>query len=377
MKKKLILIFILFLFVIPNVNAEIFWDGRFYQQSLLAFRGNWDNITPAYIGFSMLDLKLDASPSEMVRVRSEIQYTLLHQKSGIFSVGNGSSAINVNSLNVGITPGDFKLTFGRFLPAWGKARVFRPLDIFIPQTYFLNVLSYPGMDGFSVKYYSSDLSSIEILAIPSMDVRHIMPKVDFSSNSLFLSEINHAVVAMNAEIHIGSFDNNIILLNDNGSPNNLVGLTFKGDAVVGLWSELYYNFNTKTKKDSFKVSVGADYSFSKYYFMSAEYFYDKSGMKDYKKYHMLMELIPRMTFGQQYLMADFNIMTYMEMNYGLTYLGNLQDNSFVLFPYYRYEILENCILGLSLYHFNGKGGREFSPTLLGNYIFNTYLVVRF
>ncbi len=251
------------------------------------------------------------------------------------------------------------------------------MDIFVPQTYFLNMLSFRGLDGISAKYYMSDLSSIEFIAIPSMDVRHIAPRIEISTNSPFLNEINHTVIAANIEIHLAAFDNNLIFLNDAASGNNLLGFAFKGDAILGWWGELYYSFNADKKKDTFKASIGADYSFAKYFFMAVEYFYDESGMKDYKKYPLLMMSAPRMTFGEQYLMADFNIVTYMELNYGITYIGNLLDKSFVVFPYFSYEVIENCFMGVSLYHFNGKTHREFSPGLLGNYIFNTYLVVRF
>jgi hypothetical protein len=377
MKKILIIITLIFLISIPKLQSELYWDGRYYQQSLLSFRTVDEKLKGVYIGFSMLDLKLDAEPSELVRVQSEIQYSLMHQNQTGFLAGTSPQAIDINTLKAIITPEDFKFTFGRFLPAWGKSKVFRPLDIFIPQTYFLNVLSYPGIDGFSMKYYPSDLSSIEFLAIPSLDVRTLLPQVDQTSNSPFMNPINHPVAAINAEFHIGTFDNNLILINENGSANNLIGFTCKGDAIIGLWSELYYSFNAKKKQDKFKGSIGADYSFAKYYFVTAEYFYDRSGKKNYQDYNSLFIYQPRMTYGQQYLMLDFNVITYTEQNFGLTYLGNLVDQSFILFPYYRYEILENCMLGLSLYHFNGKTEREFAPTLLGNYILNSYLVIRF
>jgi len=238
----------------------------------------------------------------------------------------------------------------------------------------LNMLSHQGIDGVSAKYYISGLSSIEFLAIPSMDTGHITPYI--STNSALSGQMNNSVAAINTEIHLGTFDNNFIFLHDSGSENNVLGFTCKGDAVVGLWSELYYGFNQKEKIDTFKTSLGADYSFAKYYFIAVEYFYDESGMPDYSNYSELMSL-PRMTFGRQYLMFDFNIITYSEMNYGITYIGNLLDDSFMLYPYFRYEIFKNGYLGLSLYHFDGAGGREFSPGILGSYVLNTYLVAKF
>lgn len=375
MKIKFIIILFCLMFF-TNLHSEIFWDGRFYEQALLSFTEVENKVRTTYMGFSILDLKLDSRPSDIVHVRSELEYAFTHQKDASILISEDTESLVINTLNAGITPGDFKFTIGRFLPAWGKARIFRPLDIFIPQTYFLNMLSFRGIDGISAKYYTSDLSSIEFIAVPSMDVRHIIPSIDLSTNSSFSNEINHTVIAVNAELHIAAFDNNFIVLNDIASGMNLLGFTFKGDAVVGLWSELFYSFNIK-KENTFKATIGADYSFAKYFFISAEYFYDQSGMSDHKNYSLMRELMPRMTVGKQYLMFDFNIITYTEISYGITYIGNLLDASFVIYPYFRDEIIENCFLGLSLYHFNGKAGREFSSDLSGDYIFNTYLLVRF
>ncbi len=363
--KKFILIILLVL-AGKTLLAEIFWDGRFYQQSLLLFKQDTE-----YIGLTVLDLKLDARPSDILRIRSEMEYALL-KPSSLFFVKNNSGGVVVNSLNVTITSEDLKFTIGRFLPTWGKGKIFRPLDIFRPQTYFLNMLSFQGVDGFSVKYYLSNLSSVQFIAIPSFDIRNFMPHI----NPSFTNTINHTLTGLNLETHIATFDNNIIFVKDTSAGNNIAGMAFKGDVVIGIWGEFFYSFDNKIKSDAFRCAFGADYSFEKYFFMSLEYFYDESGMKDYNDYIVLMR-IPRMTFGKEYIMFDFNVLTYEELNYGITYLGNLIDKSFILFPYFRCEIIENGILGISLYHFNGKSNREFAPDKYGNYIFNTYLNIRF
>ena len=363
--KKFILIILLVL-AGKTLLAEIFWDGRFYQQSLLLFKQD-----TKYIGLTVLDLKLDTRPTDILRIRSEMEYALLNQSSSFF-IDYSSDGVTVNSLNAIIMPGNFKFAIGRFLPNWGKGKIFRPLDIFRPQTYFLNMLCFQGVDGFSVKYYLSNLSSVQFIAIPSFDVRNLMPHINHS----FTNTINHTLAGLNLEIHIATVDNNIIFVKDTSAGNNIAGLAFKGDAIIGIWGEFFYSFDNKIKSDNFRGTFGADYSFAKYFFMSLEYFYDESGMKDYNDYIDLMR-IPRMTFGKEYIMFDFNVLTYEELNYGITYLGNLIDKSFILFPYFRYEIIENGILGISLYHFNGKSNREFAPDKYGNYIFNTYLNIRF
>ncbi|MDD5065907.1 MAG: hypothetical protein PHF84_02550 [bacterium] len=360
-----------------SLCAEMNWDGRFYEQAMLFFKGRPDDLFSRYYGLTILDLKVDARPADIVRVRSELEYGLLHpEKKGVWS-SLETGRLNVNTLNAVLTPGDFKFTLGRFLPQWGVGKIFRPLDIFTPQTFFLNSLSYQGADGFSAKYYVSGLSSFECILIPSMDIRHLVPDPEISANSNNTAAYKDSVIAGNTEIHLGTFDNYIIALYDPKTDNKVIGLAFKGDAVLGIWGELLYSFRKKAGRDMIRASLGADYSFARYYFITAEYFYDESGASDHRDYESLSRSMPRMTLGEQYLMLDLSVLTYTEQSFGLTGLVNLLDRSFVLFPYFKYEILNNCLLGLSLYHFNGRSGREFSPHLFGNYIFNTYLVVRF
>ena len=322
---------------INTILAEIFWDGRFYQQSLLLFKQD-----PKYIGLTTLDLKLDVIPADILRIRSEMEYTLLVDRSNSFFIDHNPSGVTINSLNATLTPRNFRFTIGRFLPNWGKGKIFRPLDIFRPQIYFLNMFSFQGVDGFSTKYYLSDLSSVQFITIPSVEVRNLLPSIDSS----LTDTINHSLVGFNLETHIATFDNNIIFVKDVSAGNNITGLAFKGDVIIGIWGEFFFSFDNELKSDIFRGTLGADYSFAKYFFVSLEYFYDESGMKDYNDYISLRQ-IPRMTLGREYIMFDFSVLTYDEWNYGVTYLGNLLDRSFLLFPYLKYEIGGNTIVGIS------------------------------
>ena len=111
--KKIFFSLLIILILTPIAQGELYWDGRFYEQAMLIFR---QDQTLSYLGFSMLDLKLDARPSDLVRVQSEMQYALLHQNNNLFLQGNGNNGVNVNTLKATINPGDFKITIGRFLP---------------------------------------------------------------------------------------------------------------------------------------------------------------------------------------------------------------------------------------------------------------------
>ncbi len=364
--KKLIIIFLFFSNIL---SAEIFWDGRFYQQALFLIKQNGK-----YIGLTALDVKLDTRPDYAVRIRSELEYFLLNNNEyNLLGKSADSTGVTVNSVNAAINICDFKVTIGRFLPDWGKGKIFKPLDIFKPQTYFFNMLSFQGIDGFLIKYYLSDLSSVQFIAVPSIDVRNLTPQIKPS----FTNSLNHTLAGFNFAAHIYTFDNNFIFVKDTSADNNIIGFAFKGDVIVGLWSEIFYSFNNKLTAHTLRYTIGADYSFFKYFFISMEYFYDESGVSDYKNYIFFMKLISRMTYGRKYFMIDFNVLTYEELNYGITYLGNLGDKSFILFPYFRYEIFENSILGVSIYHFNGKADREFNPDRTGDFIINTYLNIRF
>jgi len=374
MKLRLAVVF--FAVLSLNIFADIKWDGRFYEHVMVFFKENNNHIISKYFGLSILDLKQDVRPSDILRIRGELEFAFTHQtNAGLIGT---SEPVVINSLNATITPDKFKITIGRFLPRWGVCKIFRPLDVFTPQLYFLNDLSFKGIDGVSTKYYISELSSLELIVVPSMDVWQTgLLTTTISTSSSKPAEIRHTVLAANTEVHIGTFDNNIIFLYDTFSVNKVLGFAFKGDIILGISGELYYRFKNKNSRNIFKSSIGLDYSFAKYFFVSAEYFYDESGVKNFQDYPLLAAVESRMTFGRQYFTVDFNILTYTEINYGLSGIVNLLDKSLIIFPYFRHEILNNCILGISLYHFNGASGREFSPALTGNFIFNTYLLVRF
>jgi len=371
MKIKYLFIFIFSLLFIIPLKSKIFWDGRFYEHTFFLLHNIDKKINTTFFGTTILDIKLDSYISEIVRIRSELEYTILFPEKKSF-LREKSSTFNLNTANASIMPSNFKFTIGKFLPKWGKGKIFRPMDIFTPQTFFLNKLSYKGIDGFSSKYYISDLSSFELLFIPSMDIRNISPFIDYTT---FTNSINHSIVAGNLEFHLFTFDNNLIFLRDTSAGNTLIGAVFKGDIIVGLWGEISFSF--KNEKKILKISSGMDYSFAKYFFTTIEYFYDESGVKNYKQYPKLMTLMPRMTYGREYTMLDFYILTPEGINFGIASIINLIDKSFIIFPYYRNEILQNTYLGISLYYFNGKNEREFAPEKIGNIIINTYLFIRF
>jgi hypothetical protein len=274
-------------------------------------------------------------------------------------------------LNIAFSQEKFKITIGRFLPNWSKSKFFKPLDIFIPQTYFLNLLSFKGIDGFSFKYYFSALSSIEVLTVPFFDVRNIVPVKNIS----LTNEIQHTVSAFNLEFNFSSFENNLVFLKDISSDNNLIGFEFKGDLILGVWSELFYSFNGKKNK-IFKTSFGSDYSIKQKYFFMTEFFYDESGGEK-ENYEFLRLNLKRMTLGKYYAMVNFNILSENDLNYGITYLENLKDRSFIIFPYLRSEVIQNFILGLSLYYFGGLGETEFSYKNFGKFLLNCYLTILF
>jgi len=360
MKKILFTVFIFFVFCV-NISAQINWSGRFYEQAMIYTGDTQNDRYAAYMGLSVLDLGIDARPSDLLRVRGELEFAFTHPDTTSLPGMGGIDLASINTLNATFTPGRTKITVGRFLPRWGVCSVFRPLDLFAPQLYFLNAMSFKGIDGISVKYYLSDLSSFEILEVPA-------------------SQLRYGTTASNAQFHTGTFDYNLIFLYDGASTDKVLGLAFKGDLILGVSGELYYRFRDSMdylSQDSvFKASVGLDYSFAKYFFVSAGFFYDESGKADYRDYAQL-DPTSRMTLGTQYLESSFVFRSFTDMTIGLGSIFNLDDKSFILYPYYQNEIFENCQLGVSLYNFNGESGREFSSSLMGSYVFNAYLLVKF
>ncbi|MBU1076832.1 MAG: hypothetical protein KKH98_06030, partial [Spirochaetes bacterium] len=113
---KFFLFWSIMLLFIDLLSAQINWDGRFYEQALVSFTEEKGKVKVLYLGLSALDLKLDARPSEILRIRSEMEYAFAHQDADPFLSSEGIDAVTVNSLNATISPGNLKFTIGRFLP---------------------------------------------------------------------------------------------------------------------------------------------------------------------------------------------------------------------------------------------------------------------
>lgn len=354
---------ILGIFILCGVmSAQIKWDGRFYEHTMLNFKET-DKIWTEYTGLTILDLKLDVKPSELLRVRSELEFALSHTRDSALGQLVGINILDIKSLSAILTPGKFKITIGRFLPKWGVAKIFRPLDIFTPQTFMLNMLSFKGRDGASFKFYISKMSSIAVLGFTTL-------------------KFNQYLLSSKIKAHFGTFDLAMMYLYDNSTAENILGASAKGDLKIGLWLEFYYNFRKtilyRQKQNFFKVTAGLDYSFAKYFFFTLEYFFDDSGEKSFDNYLSLLSKGMRMTFGRHYIYADFNVfINFVYLSIGLSGIFNLIDGSVIVFPYYRHEIIPNCLLGISIYLPTGKRNREYDSRKLGYAILNTYLNIRF
>ncbi|HMB00225.1 MAG TPA: hypothetical protein VKS21_04495, partial [Spirochaetota bacterium] len=357
------------------LTAEPVFRGRFYQQFFTAFNRSMPGTNTnsagskynAFSSYSALNLLLLAQSHAAVKFKGDIQLAYTCPAGSFLTAATVNDLLSINTLALYLNPGDFKISIGRFLPQWGVNKVFRPLDIFQPQTFLRHALSFTGIDALSVKYYINNLSSAELLMIPA---------ADWSDCSL----------AARLEAHIGSFDLGVVSAYRGAENYKLLGLSFQGDILIGLSGEIYYRFNNpqdffKSKDvNIFKSAFRVDYSFAKYFFIAAEYFYDSSGKKNYKNYSELLSAgKARMTLAEHYLAADFNILTYNKLNFGVSGIVNLNDNSFIFYPYFKYEILNGLQAGFSVYLFQGRKYREFNAERagMGRVLLNLYGLFNF
>jgi hypothetical protein len=334
-----------------SASGQTSFDGRFYEQAAVVFGDRSAN----YLGLTILGLNLDSDPVESVRIRASVELPIDHDQRAV------QPGPQIRTLNAAFSAGPSKLTVGRFLPLWGVCRIFRPMDLFRTQTFVQNALSSTGVDGLFWKLYAGS-GALGLIALPEKD-------------------IGNTRMALWAEEKFDRLELQSVMMYDPGTPSSTIGMTAQADFFATLKAEALYrngiiDWNGNTT--AWKVSLGADWSFWKYFFISAGYFFDNTGAFKKEKYTVVRLLEPgRMTLGRHYIEADWSVLTWDETKFGVSGLWNLTDRSAVIWPYVSKEWFDNVFLGVSWYWFTGTRRAEFASTTGHRHLLNLYCYARF
>jgi hypothetical protein len=149
---------------------------------------------------------------------------------------------------------------GRQIINFGKGFVFSPIDVF--STVELQDINFrmSGTDIVTIRLPFSDLSGFDFITeLPFLQDDYSVAAKFFTT--LFDFDFSLVGIYKNA----GS---------ENSNENETVaGLTFKGDAGIGLYGEAVTHYLSESREAYFEGMLGADYSIKDKWYFAAEYLY--------------------------------------------------------------------------------------------------------
>ncbi len=332
---------------------------------------SWDNFKEKFkLGdYNRLRLKYKTSPSKKVTVNVALDFFSFHGivNSPVGTYGEESSAgtetggsevkIDLDRAYVNLYFKKFDITVGKQRVAMGVSYLWAPLDLFNRVNVLEPKEEKPGTN--AVKVYVPLGSSSSLTGVFS-------PESDFSSSRS----------GFRAQAQVWGVDVGATVIRSGDTGTSVYGLDLRGENFIGWWLEGGL-FDSKHSNEV-KLVLGFDYTFplkNGLYWLN-EFYYDSSGEKERAAYDYTLLLSGlRFTLGRKYLFSMLRYSINEFLSASLSYIGNLGDGSFVLYPALQYEISQDISLSCGFYIPMGKENGEFNVNKRN--IFFVWLKVNF
>lgn len=342
----ILIVFISELSIYPEVDIFGYYENRFY----LIFDNSikTDNANKVNIGdYNRIRLKFKAVPAKKVDVNLALDLYDFH---GIiqspFGVNNGTgAAVSKDNTKIDIdrayTNIHFKkadLTIGKQRVAIGVSYIWAPLDIFNRVNLMEPKEEKPGVNG--VKIFVPIGNNTDITGVFS-------PEDNFRSSK------------SGARFHtmLSNIDLGLTYIYDGNDLKSVFGIDLRGENFIGWWLEGGY-FVPDTKS-YFRLALGFDYTFpvgTGIYWLT-EYFYDSGGEKNIEEYNYeILGHGERFTLGRNYIFSMLRYGFSDFTNFSISYIGNIDDESFFINPSLGYNLFQNVTLSTGFYFPMGKQG---------------------
>jgi hypothetical protein len=178
----------------------------------------------------------------------------------LFSFGKAPVLLDLRKLYLSIYLPFADITMGRQIINFGKGFVFSPIDVF--STVELQDINFrrSGSDIVNIRLPFSDLSGLDFITeLPFLQNDYSVAAKLFTT----LFDFDFSLV--------GIFKN---AASENNNENETVaGLTFKGDAGIGLYGEAVTHYLSESHDTFFEGMLGIDYSIKDKWYFAAEYLY--------------------------------------------------------------------------------------------------------
>ncbi|MCK4890935.1 MAG: hypothetical protein KAS97_13450 [Candidatus Aminicenantes bacterium] len=358
MKKLLLLSFLIILLLI-NLISETEFSGYYENRFFLIFNTGNNGLSDNKIltgDYNRLRLKLKATPSDKVKINLAVDFFSIYgslmtpagvnDNSSIDQI-NPNEQIDLDRIYVDMYFKHFDLSVGKQRIAMGVSYLWAPLDIFNRINFLEPKEEKPGVN--ALKLYAPLGKNKSLTAV-------FLPDEDIGSSGK----------ALRFNWTFFNIDSGITYISGYQIYKDVFGLDLRGENFIGWWIEYGY-FKTFSETYS-KFVLGVDYTFpigSGLYWLS-EYFYDNSGEVDFNNYdYDLVINGDRFTLGRKYLfsMLRYGVSDFASLS--ISYIGNIDDGSFLINPAFSYELFQNVSITSGFYIPMGKSGRELNNKNIG------------
>lgn len=314
----------------------------------------WDDFNEKFkIGdYNRLRLKLKANLSEKVTVNVAVDFYSFHGllNSPLGTYGDPGSSdgqkdrvtIDLDRAYVDLYFKKFDVSIGKQRIAMGVSYIWAPLDVFNRVNVLEPKEEKPGTN--ALKLYIPLGASSSIMGVFS-------PENDFGASRS----------GVRIKTHLMGIDTALTLVRLGELKTSVYGLDLRGENFVGWWIE--GGFFVSPGKTDKKLVLGFDYTLpvgTGIYWLN-EFFYDSGGEAHYENYNYeLLYSGERFTLGRKYFLSMLRYGFSDFLSASVSYIGNWQDNSYILNPNISYDLMQNVSLSAGLYIPMGNKQGEFA-----------------
>lgn len=294
-----------------------------------------------YLGRSTLRLNIVRNDKECTKLDISTDFNILYGvysdlfqlKSDFVEYNNDIIfSVDIRKMYLMLKYSIFDFYIGRQLLRFAEGYIFNPLNPFSKIDFTDINFIRRGVDALRLKFQLSDTAFLEQIFIPKTKLtqsdfatRIILPLFgwDFSLNQYYRGKLNWTSL----------------------------GFSFKGDAILGLYSEFLYNYTPQKDKRFFSYMIGADYSFKKKLILRTEYTYNSYNIENFTQEEILY--ISNFPFvSQQYLALQTIYVPNIINSFNFSFITNLQNLKNFLILSYQRNLFSNLNLLATLRYVN-------------------------
>lgn len=339
-----ILIFVWILsFGFCNLTHALSVDiGGYYKNHIAALAKRDDSTIYYDLNRLRLHIISDMTPAVLLQLQPEYSFMIRSQDLGSIS-GLDQVIWDRSYLKFVLPAAD--ITAGKQRIAWGTGYIWNPTDVFDPFEYKFAVSEEErrGVDAVRVEIPLGAASKVEGVVLTGNPWDKLKKGLKLKTN------INASDFSL-SYIYLG--DNNFQLGYDNAG--ELWGL--------GVHSEAALVFPPGTT-NYLRAVLGWDYTFENGLGIGMEYYYNGAGKQDKADYDWAGLFAGNLTqLGKDYVYIGLSKLLDELTQVRLTFMANAGDMSYIIYPYYSRNIIENVDLNLEALFEGGAVGGEYQPT---------------